>query len=42
MSGDEKHILRNRSLLERIARAYPVGVPVKLWDRSEILLGPAR
>jgi cyclopropane-fatty-acyl-phospholipid synthase len=42
MSGDNSPLQRTRGLLERLAKAYPVGVPVRLWDGSEVLLGPAR
>ena len=31
-----------RSFLATLGEAYPLGVPVKLWDGSEVLLGPER
>jgi cyclopropane-fatty-acyl-phospholipid synthase len=42
MPDNDKLLLRTRSLLERIAQGYPIGVPIRLWDGSEILLGPVR
>jgi cyclopropane-fatty-acyl-phospholipid synthase len=31
-----------KAVLALVAEVYPVGVPVRLWDGSEVLLGPER
>lgn len=35
-------IANTKALLEAVGEAYPVGVPVMLWDGSSVLLGPEK
>jgi cyclopropane-fatty-acyl-phospholipid synthase len=38
-AGDARILGATRTLLEAVGAGFPIGVPVRLWDGSEVLLG---
>lgn len=37
--GDARMIAATRAFLETLGEAFPLGVPIRLWDGSEVILG---